>query len=222
MKKDEIQQALEEIKKLHEQTTHGDSIDQMAEHIAEQNQKKSNPTAQPLSFHFTPAGAAPNPVDAEKLNTESQAKSSSNSTKSANPSMNIPAQKLSPRERMEQRRMQRGQPPVNASSANPTPAVSANAPPAPGSHIRRRMGQVQAGNGNEMDAPNASDTPENMAPAAEEDFKDLFADDKHAGADAKKKKKKSSAENDDDADMDGDGELSEDEEDLELLDEDEK
>lgn len=192
MKKTEIQKALDEIKRFRETstTTHNESIDQMAEHIAEQNKSKQEEEKN-LSFHFTPIGSAPNPVDPKKL-TQTENKPV--------PTAAIPipdVSKLSARERMELRRQQRGQ---NIPPANPTPATPTARPVTPiasnepRSHIRRRMGQVDSSEAAPARANAATLEEENMSAEAEEDFKDLFGDN---NKDAPKKKAKKPVEDED-------------------------
>lgn len=205
MKKSEIQKALDEIRHFRENTTShsNETIDQMAEHIAEQN--KSSQKAQEekgMSFHFTPIGGAPNPVDAKKLVTNPEEQKPSSATPIPIPDMS----KLSARERMEFRRQQRGQsvptanPPVAApAQSNTRPAPAAPASNEPRSHIRRRMGQVDSSEAvDSRAAPTAEE--ENMTPEAEEDFKDLFADDSKS-APKKKMKKPADEELDEEEDM---------------------
>jgi hypothetical protein len=218
MKKDEIQKALEEIKRFSHPAApqSADTLDQMADHIAEQNRNAEKKEEEKnSSFHFTAIGAAPNPVDARKLgNTPPQ--NSSGATPTPLPA-SIPISdlsKLSARERMELRRQRRGQsiPPtpgggVGVASGQdiiPSPNIQ-NQPPR--SHVRRRMGQVDENASHESGAE--SEAPEeNMTPEAEEDFKDLFAEDKSLPP----KKKKSGKPVDENEELDS-------EEDMELFEE---
>ncbi len=219
MKKDEIQKALEEIKKFsrsgNASSPSPDTLDQMADHIAEQNRvEEKKQEEKNSSFHFTAVGAAPNPVDARKLGNVS---TQSNSATAAPLPSSIPISdlsKLSARERMELRRQRRGQtiPAAgngvsSASGQDIIPSPNAQNQPAR-SHIRRRMGQVDENASRESSVE--GDAPEeNMTPEAEEDFKDLFADDK--ATPAKKKKAGKPADENEELDSEEDMELFEEE-----------
>lgn len=216
MKKTEIQKALDDIKRFRESTSStqsSESIDQMAEHIAEQNKSAQKAEEEKsLSFHFTPIGSVPSPVDAKKLVSSAEEK-----PPATNPIPIPDLSKLSARERMEFRRQQRGQnvPATNQPTPASNPSATRAAPVAPTapisteprSHIRRRMGQVDSSESAES-RPTSMNEEENMTPEAEEDFKDLFSDDTKS---PQKKKAKKPTSEDEELDTEEDMELFEEE-----------
>lgn len=205
MKKDEIQQALDEIKKFHASTSQSENasshVEQMIDHITEQAQSKPKQEEKNASFHFTPIASAPNAAEPEKLSESSSPASQSNAS-SAVPDKN----KLTPRERMELRRQQHGQtipsaatstPESSGQKKSPTPTLQESR-----SHIRRRAGQVSESQGGEENISNAD-----AAPATPDEFKDLFGD---TNSPSKKKLKKPVNE-EEELDSEEDMELFEDE-----------
>lgn len=182
----EIQTALNELRNLAQK-----------DDSPKNESKKTNVSL--TSFHFTPAGEAPRAPDASENNSSSTQTQSSSATSSPLDSSN-----LSPRERAEQRRMNRGNTPATSSAASATaPATSSAAAAntsAPG-HIRRRMGQVETSSTlpesarDEMSGGRVSPSEKD-----DEDFKSLFGESK------KKDKKKKKGDEDDDFSLDSDAE----------------
>ncbi len=223
--KDEVAAALEEIKKLNSPHEEGDpSVHEMARHVAELNENEKSPALQGgmHSPHFTPRGSIPNPVNTETLhdarNLPAQSIPSSNSPSNAGAN-------LSPRERMEQRRLahQSGNPmgvapnPSVPSAPGRNSSAPANAPPTPAntpsaSHFRRRLGKLE---GNESESIPVGKNPPNNNPAEPDEMNDLFGDEKNNTA---KKKKKGNDSKDEPVD---ENEELDDESDMELF-EDEK
>lgn len=159
----------------------------------ENESKENNPSL--TSFHFTPVAEAPRPVDP------------------TSPGSSQPL--LSPKQRVEMRRMREGSTAFGAAggedrerpaeTAAPSSSVApANTSPAnTPAHIRRRMGQVMSGSASESEEPMGEESPEKeeRAPAnEEEDFKDLLG----GGSSAKKKKAKPKDDDDEDFSLDGD------------------
>lgn len=155
------------------------------------------------SFHFTPVAGAPNPVDAKSVNT--------------NPTL----ENMTPRQRMEMRRMRAGTAgfgaagSTNEKSPAETPASTVPVPSTQSqslvpAHIRRRMGRVLApGEEGNSENENANDekSAESESPAFDDDsgsMKDLLGDD------AEKPKKKKNPEKNEDDDLSLDDDLDED------------
>ncbi len=179
LKQSEIEKTLEELRKL------------AAEKENQPTEEKKTQT--PLtSFQFTPAGNAPNPIHPSA--TQQPVSSP------------LPTQNLSPRERMEMRQIQRGQPP--AVSPGTTQTITPNQgsilftpadQPVPG-HIRRRMGRVVTP-GEEIEKGEGFASPseeKGLPPLGEDaDFKSLVGD-----LNEKKKKKQKAKEEDEDFSLD--------------------
>ncbi len=169
----EIQSALNELRSLAQK-----------DNDTKNDSKKT--TVSLTSFHFTPAGEAPRAPNA----TEQPSQTTTSSPES-------PA--LSPRERAEQRRMNKGNAPASSATAPVPSSPGNNTPSSTPAHIRRRMGQVESSS-TLPESARDSMSAENESPSMkeDEDFKSLFGETK------KKDKKKKKGDDDEDFSLDSD------------------
>lgn len=171
----EIQSALNELRSLAQK-----------EGATKNDAKKTNVSL--TSFHFTPAGEAPRAPEA----TESL---------SATPASTVADSPLSPRERAEQRRMNRGNSPPEAAASNSRGATTTSPSSPASAHIRRKMGQVETSSTlPESARDEVSGGGVSPREKGDDDFKSLFGESK------KKDKKKKKGDEDEDFSLDDDAE----------------